>query len=146
MTHHSVMEITQVLWHHFLIMTLIWVTFMQLIYYSFNLSYVEFKLLFSANRRMFWILIWFWYLPANLFSFNSSICFGCCLSYCSVTQSCLTLCSPIDCSMPGFPVLQHLLEFAQTHVHWVGDAIQPSHRLSSPSPPTFSLSQHQGLF
>ena len=47
---------------------------------------------------------------------------------------------------PGFPVLHHLPEFAQTHVHWVNDAIQPSHLLSSPSPPAFSLSQHQGLF
>ena len=57
----------------------------------------------------------------------------------SVTQSCLTLCSPMDCSMPGFPVHHHLLELAQTHVHCVGDAIQPSHPLLSPSPPTFSL-------
>ena len=48
--------------------------------------------------------------------------------------------------MPGFPVLRHLLEIAQTHVHLVGDATQPSHPLSSPSPPAFSLSQHQGLF
>ena len=53
----------------------------------------------------------------------------------SVTQSCPTLCNPVDCSTPGFSVLPHLLEFAQTHVHWVGDAIQPSHPLSSPSPP-----------
>ena len=52
----------------------------------------------------------------------------------------------MDCSTPGLPVLHHLPEFAQTHVHWVGDAIQPSHPLSSPSPPAFSLSQHQGLF
>ena len=51
----------------------------------------------------------------------------------------------MDCSMPGFPVYHHLLELAQTHVHWVGDAIQPSHSLSSPSPPALSLSQHQGL-
>ena len=50
------------------------------------------------------------------------------------------------CSMPGFPVLQCLPEFAQTHVHWVSDAIQPSHPLSSPSPPALNLSQHQGLF
>ena len=64
----------------------------------------------------------------------------------SVTQSCLTLCDPMDCSMSGFPVLHHLLESAQTHVHWVGDAIQPSHPLSSPYPPAFNLSQHQGLF
>ena len=53
MTHHSVMEITQVLWHNFLIMTLIWVTFIQLIYYIFSTSYVEFKFLYSANGRMF---------------------------------------------------------------------------------------------
>ena len=65
---------------------------------------------------------------------------------CSVTQLYLTLCDPMDCSTPGFPVLHHLLELAQTHVHWVGDTIQPSHPLSSPSPPAFNLSQHQGLF
>ena len=64
----------------------------------------------------------------------------------SGTQSCLTLCNPMDCSTPGFPVHHQLPELAQTHVHWVGDAIQPSHLLSSPSPPAFSLSQHQGLF
>ena len=52
----------------------------------------------------------------------------------------------MDCSTPGFPVHHQLLEFTQTHVHWVGDAIQSSHPLSSPSPPTFNLSQHQGLF
>ena len=63
----------------------------------------------------------------------------------SVTQSCLTLCDPVDCSKPGFPVLHHLPELVQTHVHWVGDAVQPSHPLSSP-PPAFNLSQHQGLF
>ena len=61
-------------------------------------------------------------------------------------KSCLTLCDPMDCSMPGFPVLHYLPEFAQIHVHWVGNAIQPSHPLSSPSSPTFNLSQHQGLF
>ena len=63
----------------------------------------------------------------------------------SVVQLGLTLCSPMDCIMPGFLVLYHLPEFAQTHVHQVGDAIQPSHHLLSPSPPAFSLSQHQGL-
>ena len=55
-------------------------------------------------------------------------------------------CNPMDCSMPGFPVHHQLLELAQTHVHGVSDAIQPSHPLSSPSLPTFNLSQHQGLF
>ena len=64
----------------------------------------------------------------------------------SVAQLCLTLCDPMDCSMPGIPVLHQLLELAQTHVHWVGDALQPSHPLLSPSPPAFNLSQHQGLF
>ena len=52
----------------------------------------------------------------------------------------------MDCSTPGFPTIHHLLELAHTLVHWVGDAIQPSHPLSSASPPTFNLSQHQGLF
>ena len=65
--------------------------------------------------------------------------------WCSVAQSCLSLCDPMDYSMPGFPVLHCLLEFAQIHVRWVCDAIQPSHPLSSPSPPALSLSQHQGL-
>ena len=59
---------------------------------------------------------------------------------------CLTLCDPLDCSTPGFPVLQYLLEFAQTHVHWVGDAIQQSHHPLPPSPLVLSLSQNQGLF
>ena len=63
-----------------------------------------------------------------------------------VTQLHQTLCDPMDCSMPGFPVHHQLPEHAQTHVHQVGDAIQPSHPLSSPSPPAFNLCQHQGLF
>ena len=67
----------------------------------------------------------------------------CCFS---VVQCCPTLSHPVDCSTPGFPVLHHLLDLAQTHVHWVGDAIQASHPLSSPSPPAFNLSPHQGLF
>ena len=57
-----------------------------------------------------------------------------------------TLCNPMDCSTPGFPVLHHLHELTQIHVHRVGDAIQPSHPLSSPSPPAFNLSQCPGLF
>jgi len=61
-------------------------------------------------------------------------------------QSCLTLCNPMDCSTPGFPVHHQLPDLAQTHMHRVSDAIQPSHPLSSPSLPAFSLSQHQGLF
>ena len=64
----------------------------------------------------------------------------------SVAQSCLTLCDPMNRSTPGLPVHHQLPESTQTHVHCVGDAIQPSHPLSSPSPPAFNLSQHQGLF
>ena len=56
------------------------------------------------------------------------------------------LCDPVNCSTPGFPILHYLLEFAQTHVHWVSDAIQPSHPLPPSYPFLFSLSQHQGLF
>ena len=56
------------------------------------------------------------------------------------------LCNPMECSTPGLPVHHQLLEFIQTLVHWVGDAVQPSHPLSSPSPPAFNHSQHQGLF
>ena len=65
---------------------------------------------------------------------------------CSLTKSCLTLCSPIDCSTPGFPVFHHLPEFSQTHLHWVSDVIQPFHPLSPTSLPALNLSQHQGLF
>ena len=64
----------------------------------------------------------------------------------SVAQLCLTLCDPLDCSTSGLPVHHQLPEFTQTHTHWVGDAIQPSHPLLSPSPPAFNLSQHQSLF
>ena len=61
-------------------------------------------------------------------------------------QSCPTLCDPMDCSMLGLPVHHQLPELTQTPVHWVGDAIQPSHPLLSPFPPALSLSQHQGFF
>ena len=69
-----------------------------------------------------------------------------CCCCCSVTRACLTLCDFMDCKSPGFSLLHYLLEFAQTHVHQVRDAIQPSHPLSSASPPAFNLSQRQGLF
>ena len=64
----------------------------------------------------------------------------------SVTQSCMTLCDPMNRSTPGLPVHHQLSESTQAHVHWVGDAIQPSHPLSSPSPHALNLSQHQDLF
>ena len=68
------------------------------------------------------------------------------VQFSSVAQLCPTLCNPMDCSKPGLPVPHQLLEITQTHVHWLGDAIQPSHPLLSSSPPVFNLSQHQGLF
>ena len=68
------------------------------------------------------------------------------VQFSSVAQSCLTLWDPMACSTPGFPVHHQLPEFTQTHIHWVSDAIQPSHPLSSPSPPALNVSQHQGLF
>ena len=68
------------------------------------------------------------------------------VQFSSATQSCPTLCDPMNCSTPGLPVHHQLLEFTQTHVHRVGDAIQPSHPLLSPSPPAPNPSQHQGLF
>ena len=80
----------------------------------------------------------------------SRVCVCLCVCVCvyqfsSVAQLCLTLCNSMDCSTPGFPVYYHLPELTQTHGHWVGDTIQPSHPLSSLSP-AFNLSQHQGLF
>ena len=68
------------------------------------------------------------------------------IQFSSATQLCLTLCNPMNCSTPGLPVHHQLPEPTQTHVHWVSDAIQPSHPLSSPSSPALNLSQHQGLF
>ena len=75
----------------------------------------------------------------SIFIRSSTIC------CCSITRLCLTPCDRMDYSTPGFPVLHHLLEFAQTHVHWVDDAIQPSHPLLPISPLILNLSQHQGL-
>ena len=77
--------------------------------------------------------------PSSVINAKKSVQFS------SVTQSCPTLCNPMDCSMPGFPIHCQLPELAQTHVHRVCDAIQPSHPLSSPSP-ALGLSQHQSLF
>ena len=102
-----------------------------------------------------WLLLCFLkhyelYLPVDILFLVAHTVFSvffflisCC---CSVAKSCPTLCIPVECSTPGFPVLHYLPELAQTHVHWVSDAIQPSHPLSSPSSPAFNLSQHRGLF
>ena len=85
-------------------------------------------------------LIMTWHITYIIKYLSSSFRFS------SVTQSCLTLGESMDCSMPGLPVHHQLPEFTQIHIHWVSDAIQPSHPLSSSSPPTFNLYQHQGLF
>ena len=82
----------------------------------------------------------------SLFSVSVSILLFCSVQFSSVAQSCLSLCNPMNCSTPGLPVHHQLPEFTQTHVHRVGDAIQPSHPLSSPSPPAPDPSQHQSLF
>ena len=78
-------------------------------------------------------------LPVTSTSYSS-------VQFSSVTQSCLTLCDPMNSSTPGLPVHHQFPEFTQTHVHWVSNAIQPSHPLSSPSPPAPNPSQHQCLF
>ena len=86
------------------------------------------------------LLQWMWTL-FMLKSFSPTA-----VQFSSVVQSCPTLCDPMDCGMPGLPVHHQLLDFTETQVHWVGDAIQPSHLLSSLSQPAFHLSRHQGLF
>ena len=89
---------------------------------------------------------WYWFRLYRKCSKRWCTVWNSTFSFSSVTQLRPTLCNPMDCSMPGFPVHHQLPELAQTHVHWVGDAIPPSHPLSSPFLPVFNLSQHQGLF
>ena len=83
-----------------------------------------------------------WYFSKCTKKSDSVAYIHCCL----VAKSCLALCCLMNCSTPGFPVFHYLLEFAETHVHWVGDGIQPSHPLLPPSPPALNLFQHQGIF
>ena len=91
----------------------------------------------KAHNRYYHVL----FSLASLWTVLASVQFSC-----SVIQLCPTLCNPMNHSMPGLPIHHQLPESTQTHVHWVGDAIQPSHPLSFPSPPALNLSQHQGLF
>ena len=88
---------------------------------------------------------WYWLVKANLLILLLKWTSTEVLQFSSVAQLYPTLCDSMDCSTPGLPVHHQLLESIQTQVHWVSDAIQPSHRLSFLSPPTFSLSQHKGL-
>ena len=109
-----------------------------------------------------WVLLW-WARPcsinleSNFLLLDGAVLLPCSLAwgspildsmvqFSSVAQLCPTLCDPMNRSMPGLPVHHKLPEFTQTHAHWVGDAIQPSHPLSSPSPPAPNPFQHQGLF
>ena len=95
------------------------------------------KHFFLNLRPMDWMLTIF---PSYLTYMQSSVQFS------SVTQSCLTLCDPMNRSTPGLPVHHQLPEFTQTHIHWVSEAIQPSHPLLSLPPPALNPSQHQSLF
>ena len=88
----------------------------------------------------------FWWQVRETLPFNIRVLFNKMQCCCSVAQLCPTLCDTKNCGTPGFPILHHLPELAQTHVHWVSDTIQPSHPLSSPSTPAFNRFQHQGLF
>ena len=101
------------------------------------------ELTFSLNIININTFIGFSSASSSLYSYSplSKLC--CCHS---VAQLYLTFCDPMDWSTPCFPVFHHLPELAQTHVHWVSDAIQPSRPLWAPSPPVFYLSPHQGLF
>ena len=92
-----------------------------------------------------WIGPWLWPIENKPQTIKETV-IGSSVQFSSVTQLCPTLCDPMNRSTPGLPVHNQLLESTQTHVHWVDDAIQPSHPLSSPSPPALSLSQHRCLF
>ena len=104
----------------------------------------------GINCIFLWSLIFAVYIISFLWVTFVSFWFSCLfwwrlviLQFSSVAQLCLTLCDPMNCSTPGLPVHHQLPEFTQTHLHWVSDAIQPSHPQLSPSPPAPNLSQHQ---
>ena len=90
-----------------------------------------------------WIKMWYMYKGTYIYIYRQ---WEMSVKFSSVAQSCLILCDPLNRSTPGLPVHHQLPESTQTYVHWVSDAIQPSHPLLSPSPPALNLSQHQGLF
>ena len=113
------------------------------------LAYEVINSLALSSKSTGWqmiLLLKVYYLPDNLYASFYLFLILFTLQFSSVAQSCLTLCDPLDCSMPGFPVHHQLWELNQTRIHQVGDAIQTSHLLSPPSPPAFNLSQHQGHF
>ena len=100
----------------------------------------------ERRRLVLFALMYSGFILRIFWSLKGYVTFKAIFNCFSVNKSCPALCNPMDCSTPGFPVLHHLLEFAQTHVHWVGDAIKSCHPLSYLSPLVLNLSQHQGLF
>ena len=106
-----------------------------LIYKMEAIYYLSYRVIVEINEIMYEK-----HLEQQLPHWKAHYLLDCCC--CSVAQLCLAICDPMDCSTPGFPVLHYLPEFAQTHVHWIGDAISPSPPLSLPSPPALDLSQH----
>ena len=117
---------------------------------AFRMSELYISQVAFSKIKFCWIsshpsIVLYWGVLENLKAITTVVlyCPFCC---CSFAKLYLTLCHPMNCSIPGFPVLHYLLEFIQTHVPWVNDAIQPSHPLSPHFPPAFNLSQHQGLF
>ena len=118
----------------------------QLLFFSYK------QLLNTQGGASQWVLITIYFVLVEiLVTFKFCNCFDIFIIWSKhvsvqVSHSYPTLCDPMDCSIPGFPVHHQLPELTQTHVHWVGDAIQPSHPRSSPSPHAFNLFQHQGFF
>ena len=108
-----------------------------------ELNWSRLILTFPPRSKCLWISVIS--IVMFIFSKNQALSFSS-VQFSSVVQSCPTLCDPVNHSTPGLPVHHHLPEFTQTHVHWVRDAIQPSHPGSSPSPPAPNPSQHQSLF
>ena len=108
-------------------------------YFGEQLFLIQVSLKYVVMRRILKAMHWEpWIMNGVVIYFSSQ--------FSSVAQLCLTLCSPMDCSTPGFPVHHQHPELAQTHVYRVGDAIQPYHPLLSPSPPAFNISQNKGLY
>ena len=112
------------------------------LFFSSRLSMTLYKSWFISLKK--YLNIYLFRCTRSYLHMGSSIFIVASVRFSSVAQSCPTLLNPMDCSTPGLLVHHQLLEFTQTHICWVGDAIQPSHPLSPPSPPALNPSQHQG--
>ena len=122
--------ILQSCWTHLLVLVALKIDYMRFSAHSCHLKIKLFTSLLFTFSLSPSCLISLTKTSTSMLNRRNNRRYTCCCC-CSVTQVCLTLCDPMDYSMPGFPILHHLLELAQIHVHWVGDAIQPSHPLSS---------------